>query len=352
MALTGIQIYKLLPQTNCKDCGYPTCLAFAMKLAAKQEEPEKCPHLSDEAKDTLMAAARPPVQLVALKSDGYQAQAGGETVMHRHEKRFFNKPGLLLRVYDSEPADAIKAKVAEAEAFVVDYVGMDLVVDGFVVQADGGDFAAAVSAVRASSKRPLVLAGAPEALKAGLAQLGEDETPMLCCANADNWEAMAALAKAHHAALAVEAGTVDDMVALVQKVEGAGVESVVLAPKQRTMHGMVIANTVIRRMALKKNFRPFGYPILSFPGDVGDPDREAALAATAIAKYGGFIVLDHFDPAAWYPLLVMRENLYTDPQKPIQVTAGPVRDQQPRPRRPGADDDQLQHHVLRRRQRG
>ncbi len=322
MALTGIQIYKLLPQTNCKDCGYPTCLAFAMKLAAKQEEPEKCPHLSDEAKGTLMAAARPPVQVVALKSDGFEAKAGGETVLHRHEKRFFNKPGLFLRMYDDEPADAIQAKATEADAYAVDYVGMKLTIDGFVVQARGGDMGAAVEAVRAGSKRPLILIGAPEALKAGLAKLGADEAPMLGLANTDNWEAMVALAKERNAALAVEAGTADDMAALVEKIAGAGYENLALAPRQRTMHGMLTANTVIRRMALKKNFRPFGYPILSFPGDVGDPAREVALASTAIAKYGGFVVLDHFDPAAWYPLLVMRENLYTDPQKPIQVTPG------------------------------
>ena len=322
MALSGIQIYKLLPQTNCKDCGFPTCLAFAMKLASKQAEPESCPHLSEEAKSQLLAAARPPVQMVALKSDGFQVQAGAETVMHRHEKRFFNKPGLFLRVYDSAAPDAIKARVAEADAYAVDYVGMALTVDGFAVQADGGDFGAAVAAVRAASKRPLILIGDPEALKAGLTACAEGETPMLGFAAADNWEAMVALAKAHNAALAVRADTLDEMVTLVEKITGAGFENLALAPRQRSIHGMLTANTLIRRLALKQNFRPCGYPILSFPGDAGDPSREVMLAGTAIAKYGGFIVLDHFDGAAWYPLLVMRENLYTDPQKPIQVTPG------------------------------
>jgi acetyl-CoA decarbonylase/synthase complex subunit gamma len=322
MALSGIQIYKLLPQTNCKECGFPTCLAFAMKLAAKQVELAACPHVSEEAKTKLASAARPPVHLVTLKSDGFEAKAGNETVLHRHEKRFFHKPGCFLRLYDSANLDAIKGKVAEADTYSVDYVGMDLQVDGFAVQANAGDFGAAVAAVRAASKRPLILIGEVDTLKTGLAELGEGEAPLLCHARADNWEAMTALAKEHGAALAVEAGSLDEMVDLAQKATGAGVEEMVLSPEQRSLHGALTANTITRRLALKKNFRPLGYPIISFPGDVGDPAREVVLAAQAIAKYGGFIVMDNFSPAAWYPLMVLRENIYTDPQKPIQVTPG------------------------------
>lgn len=321
MALSGIQIYKLLPQTNCKDCGFPTCLAFAMKLAAKQADLSACPHVSEESKAKLASAARPPVQLVALKgANGAEVKAGNETVMHRHEKRFFNKPGLFLRVYDDEKPANIKLRVGAAHQYEVDYVGRTLYVDGFAVHARGGDFGAAVQAVREASDRPLVLIGDGDSLKAGLAVLDEGEAPLLCCATEENWEAMVALAKEHKAALAVEAESIDKMVALVGKVIDAGIEKLVLAPQQRSLKGTLSANTMIRRLALKKNFRPLGYPILSFPGDAGNPDRAAVLAAGAVAKYGGFVVLDEFDPSAWYPLLVMRENLYTDPQKPIQVT--------------------------------
>ncbi len=321
MALSGIQIYKLLPQTNCKDCGFPTCLAFAMKLAAKQADLADCPHVSEDSKAKLASASRPPVQLVTLKGgDGYEVKAGNETVLHRHEKRFFHKPGMMLRVYDDEKSQNITMRVGAADKYLVDYVGRDLEVDGFAVQARGGDFGAAVEAVREASQRPLILLGDPDTLKAGLAKLGEGEVPLIGCATADNLDAMIALAKEHGAALAVEAGTIDEMTAMVQKATGAGVEKVVLAPTQRSLKGMLIANTTARRMALKKGFRPLGYPILSFPGDAGDPDREVVLAGGAIAKYGGFILMDHFSAAAWYPLLVMRENIYTDPQKPIQVT--------------------------------
>src|SRR5512142_1132400 len=116
MALSGIQIYKLLPQTNCKECSFPTCLAFAMKLAAKQVELSACPYVSDASKVQLADAAEPPIRLITLKADGHEVKTGNETVLFRHEKTFFNKPGLFIRVRDDQPAEAIKATVSAADA--------------------------------------------------------------------------------------------------------------------------------------------------------------------------------------------------------------------------------------------
>ncbi|MBC8333010.1 MAG: acetyl-CoA decarbonylase/synthase complex subunit gamma [Anaerolineae bacterium] len=322
MALSGIQIYKLLPQTNCKDCEFPTCLAFAMKLAAKQVELSLCPHVSEEAEAQLSEASAPPVRPFALKSNGYEVKAGNEVVLFRHEKTFYSHPGLFLRVYDSQSADDIQAKVKPADAYKVDYVGINLEMSGFVVQAAGGDFAAAVKAVREVSHRPLILIGEPDALKAGLAVLDGSEKVMLCHATAENWEIMAALAKEADAALSIAADNLDEMVELSTKVAEAGVKDIVLSPKQRGFRGTLLANTVARRMALKSSFRPLGFPIINFPGDAGDAATEVILAGQAIGKYAGFIVMDHFTPESAYPLLVLRENLYTDPQKPIQVQPG------------------------------
>lgn len=330
MALSGIEIYKMLPKTNCKDCDFPTCLAFAMKLAAKQVELSLCPHVSEESKALLSEAAAPPVRPFALKSNGYEAKAGNEVVLFRHEKTFYSRPGLFLRVYDSQSAEEIKAKVTPADAYMVDYVGIELEMGGFVVQANGGEsstgsaqrFGKAVSAVREVSHRPLILIGEADQLKAGLAAISGDEKVMLGHATADNWEAMAALAKEHDAALAIEADSVDAMVELSEKIQEAGVKDIVLSPTQRGFRGTLTANTISRRMALKKNFRPLGFPIISFPGDVGDASLEATLAAQAIGKYSGFIVMDHFSAERAYALLVLRENIFTDPQKPIQVQPG------------------------------
>jgi acetyl-CoA decarbonylase/synthase complex subunit gamma len=322
MALSGIQIYKLLPQTNCKECDFPTCLAFAMKLAAKQVELAKCPYVSEESAAQLAEASAPPVRPITIKSNGYEVKGGNEIVLFRHNKKFFSPPGFFIRVYDDQSSEDIKSKVKPVDEYIVDYVGMELSMGGIAVQARGGDFGAAVKAVREETKLPLILIGSPEALKSGLEGLGADETPLLCSATAENLEEMAALAKEYNAPLAVEAGNIDEMVGLVEKLEAHDLKDFVLAPKQKSLIGSLTANTTIRRMAIKENYSLLGFPIINFPGDIGDPIREVTRAMQAIGKYSSFIVLDHFDPATAYSLLVLRANIYTDPQEPIQVTPG------------------------------
>src|SRR5512133_1521840 len=123
MPLTGIQIYKLLPQTNCKECGFPTCLAFAMKLAAKQAELAACPYVSEASKTQLAESAAPPMRLVTLKGSGCEVKAGNEVVLFRHDKTFYNPTGMFLKISDDQPANAIQARVGQAEAYQVSYVG-------------------------------------------------------------------------------------------------------------------------------------------------------------------------------------------------------------------------------------
>lgn len=318
MALSGIQIYKLLPQTNCKECDFPTCLAFAMKLAAKQVELSLCPYVSEESKAKLSEAAAPPVRPITLQSNGYKVPAGNEVVLFRHEKRFFSPAGVFMRIYDNEPQEEVLNRAKAVTDYQVDYVGINLHLDGIVVQAAGGDFGRTLSAVREVSHLPLILVGDPVTLASGLEML-DDGKVLLAHATVDNWSEMAELAKKAGHALAVQADNIDDMVALVEKIKGAGVEDIVLSPSQRTLNGTLIANTLARRMALKKTFRNLGYPILNFPGDNLDPDQALIGAAQAIGKYGSFIVLDEFKKENIYPLLVLRQNIYTDPQKPIQV---------------------------------
>jgi len=319
MALSGIQIYKLLPQTNCKECGFPTCLAFAMKLAAKQVELSACPYVTEESKKQLSESAAPPIRLVTLTSQGKEVKAGNEVVMFRHEKTFYNKPGLFIR-YKTSDGDLAK-KAGEADAYVVNYVGMEFTIDGFALQADGGDLAAAVKALRGVSKRPLILIGKPEELTAGLAACS-GEAPLIYAADASNWEAMADLAAKHKASLAVKGASLDELADLTQKIQAKGVQDMVLDLGSANMAAWLARSTQVRRLALKSNFRPLGYPVIAFPGAAGDATMESVYAAQAIAKYAGFVVLDTFTPELLYALLVLRENIYTDPQKPIQVQPG------------------------------
>ncbi len=337
MALSGIQIYKMLPKTNCKDCGFPTCLAFAMKLAAKQVELADCPHVSAEAKAQLAESSAPPVRLVTLKSNGYEVAAGNEVVLFRHEKKFFHMPGLFIRVGDDEAAAEVEAKVAPTEAYHVDYVGLDLTLDGFAVQSVTGsaaDFVTAVKTVTNLSQRPLILMSRDVAvLAAGLTAVTKG-VPLLYAADNDNWEAMAGLAQQHKAALVVRGNSLDDLADLTEKIKSKGVEDLVLEPVGDTLSQRLALNTQIRRLALKKNVRALGYPLFAAPPLGADMAYESMLAAQSIAKYGGFIVLDHFAPELAYPLLVLRQNIYTDPQKPIQVQPGLYEINNPSPEDP------------------
>jgi acetyl-CoA decarbonylase/synthase complex subunit gamma len=331
MALSGIQIYKLLPQTNCKECGFPTCLAFAMKLAAKQADLDKCPYVSDEARETLAESAAPPVRLVTLTADGgdpsgrIEVKSGNEIVLFRHEKTFFNPAGVFIRVYDDEPLDEIKAKVEEAASYAVEYVGMELTIDGIAVEAagDGDTFAAAVSGVLETATLPLILIASDPGVMARGLQAAEGTRPLIYGATPDNWERFVELAKEHGAPMAIRADSVSVLAELTEKIKGAGVEEIVLDPGVRDLRSSLAMSTLIRRMALKKNFRPLGFPIITFPSEGADDEGMVAVAATqAITKYGGFIVLDRFSPATVYPLLVLRSNIYTNPQEPIQVQPG------------------------------
>jgi acetyl-CoA decarbonylase/synthase complex subunit gamma len=206
---------------------------------------------------------------------------------------------------------------------------MDLTIDGFAIEAtgDAAKFANAVKAVRAISKRPIVLIS-PDAtvISAGLDALN-GETALIAGANATNWEAMAAAAKAHKAALVISADSIDALADLTEKIKGKGVEDMVIDPAVKNLSKLLTISTQLRRLALKKNVRSVGYPLFVAAND-------SVLATQAIAKYAGFVVLDEFKPETVYPLLVLRQNIYTDPQKPIQVQPGLYEINNPKPDSP------------------
>jgi acetyl-CoA decarbonylase/synthase, CODH/ACS complex subunit gamma len=330
MALSGIQIYKLLPQTNCKECGFPTCLAFAMKLAAKQVELSSCPYVSEESKTQLAESAAPPIRLIALKSDGYEIKVGNEVVLFRHEKTFYNKPGIFVKVTDDLPETAILDQVKQADEYKVNYVGIELALDGFAIQDTLGDpakFAQVVRAVRKTSHRPLILVSSnPAVIQAGLKELS-GESPLIASADEQNWEAMADLANGAKSALVVIAGSLDGLADLTEKIKTKGIEDLVLEPAANGMSSWLTLSTQIRRLALKKNFKALGFPVIAFP-------KNQVEAAQAITKYAGMVVLDQFTPALAYSLLVLRQNIYTDPQKPIQVQPGIYEINSPKPDSP------------------
>jgi len=320
MALSGLEIYKQLPKTNCKECGFPTCLAFAMKLAQKGTELSKCPYVTDETRAALDSAAAPPIRLVSIGVGDRAVAVGNETVLFRHERMFVHPPALMVRVADD--ADDLTEKARLAGGYSVERVGIVLTLGGVVVENHSGDatvFLKAVETVRAEAPgTPIVLMSAdPTAVEAALGVVGA-ERPLIHAATASNWEAFAALAKQHSCPLTIRAESIEGLAELSAQVTGAGVEDIVLDPSPTGIGGSLALFTQLRRLALKKNCRPLGYPIIAFTG-AESPEEEAIASALAIAKYAGVIVLDHADPALFYTLLTLRQNMYTDPQKPIQV---------------------------------
>lgn len=338
MALSGLAIYKLLPRTNCKECGLPTCLAFAMKLAARQAELSACPHVSDEAKGTLDAASAPPIRLVTVGANGRKIEVGNETELFRHDRTFYHPPGICYRLKDDAPPEEFATKLSEITEYAVERVGINMQVDGIAVENASGDaetFAARVGDVAALGMPVILISDDAGALEAGL-KAAQGTSPLIYAANQDNWETLAPLALQYECPLAVRGnGDLSTLADLTGKLGEKGIKDLVLDPGTRGWPESLAAFTQLRRLALKKNYRPLGLPIIAFPGEgAEDADEEALLAAQCVAKYVGFIVLDHYDPASLYPLLTLRQNIYTDPQKPIQVSPGLYEIGEPSPQSP------------------
>jgi acetyl-CoA decarbonylase/synthase complex subunit gamma len=319
MALSGLDIFKLLPKTNCGDCGVPTCMAFAMKLAQKKVELSECPHASEEAKATLGAASEPPIRMV--KIGGSNAfEAGAETVMFRHEKTFFHQTGIAIELRTSAAKDQTLEKIKEIENYRVERVGEELKTDLFFISHDSkdpNDFTETIKAVKQNSAKGLILdCPEEEALKEGLALLKDDRPAVLLRKEVSDKDIE--LAKSYDAGLILTAQSFEDLRSQAEKARDGGLNNLILNLESGNLGQQLHNNTILRRSALKSNFKPFGYPLFAYI----DAENEFDLLAKSsllLCKYGSIIVLPKHDKAMLYSLFTLRQNIYTDPQKPIQV---------------------------------
>lgn len=327
MGLTGIQIFKLLPKTNCGECGVPTCLAFAMNLAAGKAELDKCPYVSEEAKEKLAAESAPPIRPLTIGTGEYAVKVGGETVLFRHEKTFVNPPGLAALVTTEEDEASVNGKMERFKACQYDRVGMKLRAEMFAVKDASGDaakFAALAKKVSDGTGAALILisedVGALKEAAAGLA----DKKPLLFAATATNADAMGELAKEVACPLAVKGdGTLESVIALTEKLTSMGLKDLVIDTGSRELKKVFEEQIQMRRAALKDRFRPLGFPTLIMANEMAsDLMEESLVAATFIAKYGGLIVLSDFQAHSLFPLFLDRLNIYTDPQRPMTAEQG------------------------------
>ena len=326
MPLTGIEIFKLLPKTNCKECGFPTCLAFAMSLATGKAELAACPYVSEEAKVKLVEAAAPPIAPVTIGVGDRALKVGGETVMFRHEKRFENPPGFAILISDTMEESEIDNRLKRFSELQYERVGLTLRPELVAVKDDSGDatkFEALVGKVKQNSDCGIILMSSnPDILAAGLKACA-DRKPLLYPATGDNLNRLADLAKENSCPVVAKASNLEELAQLTTKLTEAGVKAIVLDSGARTLRRAFEDQVVIRSAALNKKFRPLGFPTIVLPCEMtNDPMKEAVIASIFVAKYGGIIVLSDFQGESLFPLLVARMNIYTDPQRPLATTEG------------------------------
>jgi acetyl-CoA decarbonylase/synthase complex subunit gamma len=326
MALTGIQIYKLLPKTNCGDCGVPTCLAFAMNLAAGKAELSACPHASEEAKAQLADASAPPIRQVKIGVGDRTLVIGGETVLFRHEKTFLNPPGIAVLVTDEMANDDVTGRLDRFKGLEYERVGLTLRANLVAVKSASGDkgrFQALAAQVKNQTEGGIVLmASDPQVMKAGL-EACADRKPLIYAAAPDNWEAMAALAKENACPLAVRGESLDQVSDLTTKLMDKGLKDLVIDSGARGVRKAFDDQVLIRRSAIMKKNRPLGFPTITFPCEMaGHLMKETLIASMFVAKYGGIIVLSDLQGHSLFPLLLSRMNIYTDPQRPMATSPG------------------------------
>ncbi|MBP7087480.1 MAG: acetyl-CoA decarbonylase/synthase complex subunit gamma [Methanomassiliicoccales archaeon] len=315
---TAIEIFKHLPKKNCGDCKFPTCLAFAMQLANNKAKLDDCPHLSEAGKNALASSSAPPIRLIRIGSGKNIVDMGDETELYRHDKRFFHPAAFALRISDDLNEDELYKRLSYLRSLRFERVGQVLKMDLLELECRSGNaenFASFVKKVASETELPLVLRAGDAGVLSAAASLVKDRRPLLHGAEA-NVKEMCAVAKSLALPLVVGA---DDLNALADAVETArkeGVEDIVLDPRPTDLKELLERCTIIRRSAIRKTFRGLGHPIyLSIPAG-----RDGMLmASTAVMKYGSLLSFEELPASNALPLMVLRQNIYTDPQVPIQV---------------------------------
>jgi len=326
MPLTGIEIFKLLPKTNCGECGVPTCLAFAMALAAGKAELAACPYVSDEAKGKLEEASAPPIRPITIGTGERALKVGGETVLFRHEKRFENPPGLAITISDSMEDAEINNRLDRSNNLQYERVGVTLKSELIAVKCESQDpvsFRSLITKIKQKSNAGIILmSDNPDILAAGL-ELCAESKPLLYTATKENVDKVAALAKDKACSVTVKAENIDGVIELTTKLEQSGIKDIVIDSGNRRIKQALEDQIAIRRAALNEKVRPLGYPTIILASEMTDnPMMEALVATTFIAKYGSIIVMSDFQGESLFPLLVLRLNIFTDPQRPLATTEG------------------------------
>ena len=323
MPLSGLDIFKLLPKTNCKDCGFPTCLAFAMQLAAAKIELEKCPHVSEQAKEALSEASQPPILKVEIGAGDNIFKVGEETVLFRHDRTFVNQNAFAVMLDDNAAPDQFDKIIKNLNDLKYDRVGQVLEISALCLKntsEDKNTFLSAAEKVAQATSKPLIfLSDNADTLKSVAADY-KDRRPLIHGINSANIDELAPVIKETGCPVVVRGKDFDEISSLTKKLRDDGIKSLIIDIGERKLKEDFFNQVILRRAALNKKDRLFGYPTIVFPCEMTeDPLKETLIASVFVAKYASIIVLSNASPENIFPLLVYRQNIYTDPRKPMAV---------------------------------
>ncbi|MFH1201382.1 MAG: acetyl-CoA decarbonylase/synthase complex subunit gamma [Candidatus Omnitrophota bacterium] len=321
MALSGLDIYKVLPKTNCRDCGFPTCLAFAMQLAKKAVSLDKCPHLTAEAKGKLEQAALPPIRLAKIGKDDRVLEIGNESVMFRHEEKFHHPCGIGFILEDSLSDAELDKNMNSIKSLRFERIGQELKPDLVAISQTKSDKERFLKILRAVLEKldlnPVLMSSDEQTLKEAL-ELSKDKKPLIYAATNSNYKMMTGFSKNYGLPLVVKSDNLDDLSQLVKSINDLGVEDLILDPGTKGLGQRISDLTQIRRLALKKSFRQLGYPTIAVISE-RDPYKEVIQVSSLLAKYASIILMKGLEPWQALSIFTLRQNIYSDPQKPLQV---------------------------------
>lgn len=323
MALKGLDIFKLSPKKNCKECGSPTCMAFCMKVAQGAVALDKCPYFSEEAKAKLSEATAPPMKTITVGND---IKLGGETVLFRHEKTLVNRNRFAVPVCTCMDEAAADQKLADIQKVDYERIGEREYIEFVMVRCEkdsAGKWEDLVKKAAATGRTLILNCTCPECAKKALA-ICKDGKPILNGATPENYEEMSAIATEAGVTLGVHADSLSELHDLITKLEAAGNKNLIIDVTGKTVKETFANTVLVRRTALKDGDRTFGYPSIVDLAKLaaGDEHLETALAAVFTLKYGSIIVMERIGYAEALPLYGLRQNVFTDPQKPMKVAPG------------------------------
>ena len=327
MGLSGIQIFKMTPKKNCKECGCPTCMAFSMKVAQGAMDISQCPHMSEDALAQLSEATAPPMKTVKIGAGENEFSLGGETVLFRHEKTYVSKTRYAVSLCSCMDDAAIDAKLAEIPKVDYERIGermfAELVYVNYAADTDKDRYVEIVKKAAALNRTLILGCKDVELAKAAL-EVCKEAKPVLNGADASNYAEMSAVATEAGVVLGVSGADLSEIHDTVEKLEGLGNKNLVIDVTGADVKETFKNAVQIRKAAIKDGDSTFGYPAIVQLHKIaaGDLHKQAALLSLFTMKYGSVIVAEHIGYAEALPLYGLRQNLFTDPQKPMKVEPG------------------------------